>query len=276
METGNGNNNIADIRHHGLCLSGGGALGFAHIGVLQALNEHGIWPDIISGTSMGAIVGTLYAAGYSPADMMQIIKEDRLFLVSKIMTFKPVFWKSGFSDHSKVMKLIKEVIPHNSFEGLQRRMFVCVSNLKNIDWEIKSKGGNLNGWVSASASIPGVFEAFEKDGIFYLDGGLLNNLPTQPIRPLCDKIIGVDVLPYTTPKKLKKPIDAIAVSIRGMQHVNSIEGRSMCDFLIEPKVLNKYNEFNFESYRKIYNIGYKDANDFIESHPEILELKEDL
>ncbi|MCK9301289.1 MAG: patatin-like phospholipase family protein, partial [Bacteroidales bacterium] len=79
----------------GLCLSGGGAIGFAHIGVLQALADNGIEAQAIAGSSMGAIVGTLHAAGYTPKEMMQMIKEDRLYLVSKLMSFKPGFWKSG-------------------------------------------------------------------------------------------------------------------------------------------------------------------------------------
>ncbi|MDD4921429.1 MAG: patatin-like phospholipase family protein, partial [Bacteroidales bacterium] len=87
----------------GICLSGGGALGFAHIGVLQALLENRIEPQIISGSSMGAIVGTLYAAGVSPAEMMQIIQDDRLYRMTKLMTLKPFFWKSGWSDHSTVL-----------------------------------------------------------------------------------------------------------------------------------------------------------------------------
>ena len=185
METKEGSNSKELMKPLGICLSGGGAIGFAHIGVLQALLENGIEPQVVSGSSMGAIVGTLYAAGYSPAEMMQMIKEDRLYMVSKLMTFKPKFWKSGFSTHNTIIKLIGETIPHDSFDKLQKKMFVCVTNMNTMEWEIKSKGKNLATWVSASASIPGVFEAVEKEGNFYLDGGVLNNLPAQPLRPLC-------------------------------------------------------------------------------------------
>ena len=67
----------------GLCLSGGGALGFAHIGVIQSLENNGIFPTHIVGSSMGAIIGTLYAAGYSPSDMLQMIREDKLYKFTK-------------------------------------------------------------------------------------------------------------------------------------------------------------------------------------------------
>lgn len=249
----------------GLCLSGGGALGFAHIGVLQALQELNIVPEVIAGSSMGAIVGTLYAAGIQPEEMLQIIKADKLYLVSKLMRFKPSFWKSGFSTHGTVRALIKEVIPHNSFEGLPKKMMICVVNLNTMQWEIKEKGKNLCSWVSASASIPGVFEAYERNGVFYLDGGVLNNLPAQPLKPLCRAIIGVDVLPFNAPTSMKRPVDAITSTIRGVQHVLSQEGRSLCDILIEPSVVGKYHEFRFDAYEQIYKIGYKEAQSYFKA-----------
>ncbi|MDD2559310.1 MAG: patatin-like phospholipase family protein [Bacteroidales bacterium] len=256
----------------GLCLSGGGAIGFAHIGVLQALADNGIEAQAIAGSSMGAIVGTLYAAGYTPKEMMQIIKDDRLYLVSKLMTFKPGFWKSGFSTHGTVEKLIRECIPHNSFEALAKKLFICVTNMNTMEWEIKFKGKQLASWVSASASIPGVFEALVKNGAYYLDGGVLNNMPAQPLKEVCRAVIGVDVIPFEAPCNMKHPIDAITCTLRGVEHLNSVEGRKLCDHLIEPKAIKKYHEFRFDAYQKIYNQGYKDAMAYIEAHPEIKEL----
>ena len=256
----------------GLCLSGGGAIGIAHIGVLQALLDNGIEPDVVSGSSMGAIVGTLYAAGYYPTEMMQMIQEDRLYLVSKLMTFKPSFWKSGFSTHSTVQKLIHETIPQDTFKSLKRKMFICVTNLNTMEWEIKSSGNNLATWVSASASIPGVFETQEVDGIYYVDGGVLNNLPAQPLKVLCRAVIGVDVLPYSAPVNLKRPIEVMAHTIRGIQKVNSAEGRALCDHVIDCHAVKKFHEFKFEAYQRLYRHGYKDGLDYIKSHPEIKTL----
>lgn len=260
-----------DRKPLGLCLSGGGALGFAHMGVIQALKEQGIEPEVVSGSSMGAIVGTLYAAGVTPAEMLQIVKEDRLYLVSKLMRFKPSFWKSGFSSHSTVKSLIKEIIPHNSFDKLPRKLMICVVNLNTMEWEIKEKGKDLNEWVSASASIPGVFEAYERKGVYYLDGGVLNNVPAQPLKPLCRAIIGVDVLPFRPPTTMKRPVDAMAATIRGIQHVLAHDGRSLCDVLIETPVTDKFHEFRFDAYQRIYNVGYKTAVAYFKTHPEVIE-----
>lgn len=257
----------------GLCLSGGGALGFAHIGILKALEDNGIFPQYLSGSSMGAIVATLYAAGYSPDDMMKIIKDGRLFRLTKLITLKPAFWKSGWLDLSTARDLIKELIPHNSFEKLSKKLFICVANLNSAKWEIKDSGKNLDFWVSASASIPGVFEAVKFGDDFYVDGGVFNNFPAQPLKDECEDIIGVDVLPLFKPKKIKKPFDSIVLSIRAVQAVNSCEGRSICRYIFEPGVVKKFNEFRFDAYQKIYDQGYKEALEYIKKNPEILNLR---
>ena len=254
----------------GICLSGGGALGFAHIGVLQALEDHHIYPKHIVGTSMGAIIGVFYAAGYSPTAMLQMIKEDKLYKITKLMTFHSTFLKSGLSDHSMLRNLIKEQIPHNSFSKLKRRFHVGVVNLKNADWEIKS-AGDLDLWVAASASIPGIFEAINVDGTYYVDGGLLNNMPAQALEEYSPTIIGSDVIPHIKPVELNKTIDTLACSVRAMQHQNSREGRDLCRFLIEPMAVEKYHEFSFEAYNEIYQYGYSATTKFIKRNPEMLK-----
>lgn len=256
----------------GICLSGGAALGLAHIGVLQALEEQGIYPTQIAGSSMGAIVGAIYAAGFSPAEMLQLIKDDKLYKITKLMTFRPTFLKSGLSTHTILRSLICELIPHNSFEVLKKKMHVCVTNLCTAEWEIIDSGDKLDEWVAASASIPGLFESMKFNDAFYVDGGLLNNLPTQGIEKYCKTIIGVDVIPHRVPVDLKKPTDSVAYSVRAVQHQNSKVGRELCQFLIEPNAIDKFNEFSFDSYQDIYQYGYKATMDYIQDNPEILKL----
>lgn len=256
----------------GLCLSGGGALGFAHIGAIQSLEDHGIFPTHIVGSSMGAIVGTLYAAGYSPASMLQMIKDDKLYKITKLMTFHPTFLKSGLSTHEMLRALIKELIPHNSFEELQKKMYICVVNLNKAEWEIIHSGNDLDKWVAATASIPGVFETIKSDKTFYVDGGVLNNMPAQGIEEFCQNIIGVDVIPHRVPLELKKPIDTLAFSVRAMQHQNSKKGRDLCRFIIEPNAIDEFHEFSFDAYQAIYQHGYTAATKFISQNPEILKL----
>jgi len=257
----------------GICLSGGGALGFAHIGVLQSLEDHGIFPTHIVGSSMGAIVGTLYAAGYSPADMLQLVKDDKLYKATKIMTIRPTFLKSGLSTHAMLQSLIHELIPHNSFEQLKKKMHICVVNLNTAQWEIVSTGNELHKWVAASASIPGVFETINDGETFYVDGGVLNNMPAQGIAEFCQTIIGVDVIPHIVPTELKKPIDALAFSVRAMQHQNSKAGRNLCRFIIEPQAIVEFHEFSFDAYLAIYHHGYSAATKYIADNPQMMKLR---
>ena len=256
----------------GLCLSGGGALGFAHIGVIQSLENNGIYPTHIVGSSMGAIIGTLYAAGYSPVDMLQMIREDKLYKFTKLLTFRATFLKSGLSTHTLLQSLIKEMIPHNSFEKLKKKMHICVANLNTSEWEIIDSGIELDKWVSASASIPGVFEILKEEEVYYVDGGLLNNMPAQGITGSCHTIIGVDVIPHKVPAELNKPIDSLVFAIRAMTHQNSKEGRKLCQFVIEPNGIEEYHEFSFDAYQAIYQYGYDAATKYIADYPEILKL----
>ena len=257
-----------------LCLSGGGALGFAHVGVIQALEEHGIRPAHVSGTSMGAIVGAFYAAGLSPAQMLDVIKEHKLYRLSTLLTFQADFWRRGLSDHTTLRRLVRELIPHNSFEGLERRLTVCVSDMNRATWRLVDAGGDLDRWVAASASIPGVFKPMEIDGTLYMDGGVMNNMPAQCFECHFRTTIGVDVIPY--PRLDVPPLSRVSevamTAIRAMQYRNAREGRDICSYLIEPLVLNQYHEFSFEAYREIYDIGYRAATDYIRTHRDILAL----
>ncbi|HET7732342.1 MAG TPA: patatin-like phospholipase family protein [Paludibacter sp.] len=256
----------------GICLGGGAALGFAHIGVLQSLEDHGIYPTHIVGSSMGAIVGTLYAAGYTPKEMLQMIKDDKLYKITTLMTFRPGFLRSGLSAHTMLRALIRELIPHNSFEQLKKKMYVCVVNLNTAEWEFVSSGNELDKWVAASASIPGLFETIKQDEIDYIDGGVLNNMPAQGIKDLCQTIIGVDVIPHKAPTELKKPIDTLAYAVRAMQHQNSKEGRDLCRYLIEPQAIEEFHEFSFDAYLAIYQHGYSAATKYILENPEMMKL----
>ena len=256
----------------GICLSGGGALGFAHIGVLQALEDHGIFPTQIAGSSMGAIVGTLYAAGYTPAHILELIKEDKLYKITKLMTFSPSFLKSGLSNHSMLRSLLLELIPHDTFDPLKRKMHICVANLNTSEWEIIETGDKLAAWVAASASIPGLFETININEGCYVDGGLLNNMPAQGIQQFCHTIIGVDVMPHQIPGDLKTPIGNLTYSIRTMLHHNSKEGRELCQFLIEPEAIDEFHEFRFDAYQTIYQYGYDAAMKSLKNAPEMLKL----
>jgi len=214
----------------------------------------------------------MYAAGYSPKEMLQLVKDDKLYKITKLMTFRPTFLKSGLSTHDMLRSLVHELIPHNSFEQLKKKLYICVVNLNKAEWEIVDSGNELDKWVAASASIPGIFETIKVGETYYIDGGLLNNMPAQGIEDFCQVIIGVDVIPHKVPTELKKPIDTLAFALRAVQHQNSKEGRDLCRFIIEPQAIEEFHEFSFDAYQAIYKHGYKAATKYIAENPEMMKL----
>ena len=255
----------------GLALSGGGALGFAHIGAIQALEEHGVKPDFISGSSMGAIIGAIYCAGYSPAKIMRIIQAEKLYKLDKLMSPNLNFKQKGLSSHATLHATLKELIPHDCFDSLEILFAVCVTNITSGTYEYYYSGKGIVEYVVASASIPGVFDPVVIKNTTYVDGGVLNNLPAEILHQKgCDYIIGVDVLPFL-PIEKKSFLDITLWSIRLMQHSNTQNGIKYCNWLIESNAIEKYNEFEFDKYKEIYQYGYKAMTEYIHSHPEMIE-----
>lgn len=238
----------------GLVLSGGGALGFAHIGALQALEEAGIQPSVVAGTSMGALVGVLCADGKSAAEIMQIVQDEKLYRNSRLLKLS-LSKEPGIYNLDAIRQLLQRLIPSNSFDSLPRPFVACVMNLTEAVPEYVSSGNQLSEFVIASASIPTIFEAQTINGVQYTDGGMLNNFPAQPIRNQCDFLIGIDVLPLTH-KKAERSYESMLYGLRAVQHVNSLPGHALCDLLIEVHAINTYSEFDFKDYKAIYQIGY--------------------
>ncbi|MEZ4987068.1 MAG: patatin-like phospholipase family protein [Saprospiraceae bacterium] len=180
----------------GISFSGGGARGFAHIGVIKALEEAGIAPTVVAGTSAGSIVGAMYAAGLTSADMEKVIRDSNFL---KLVTIG--LPNGGLGKLTYIRERLAEVIPEDSFNVLQKKLFVCMTNLNTGSVEFRSEG-TLFDPVIASSSIPFVFQPVEMDGSLYVDGGLLCNMPVSALIHDADIIIGVNLIPKTwTDKK---------------------------------------------------------------------------
>lgn len=251
----------------GIALSGGGARGIAHVGVLQALEKYGIKPEVISGTSMGAIVGVFYAAGFSPSEILEIVKSKSFAKVIK--------WhlpSSGLVNMERVLKILKEKIQKDDFKVLKIPFYCSVTNLNSGLAEIKTEG-KLFQWVLASASIPVVFEPQVIDNQTYVDGGLLNNLPSECIREKCQVLIGVHVN-HNGPEEEVDGMFSIAERCFRLgiaQNVN--ESKSICDFLIEPPETRNYSTFAFNKADEIYQIGFNETEKQIASAFQSIDLK---
>jgi NTE family protein len=139
----------------GIVFSGGGALGLAHIGAIKALEEYDLEPCYVAGSSMGAIIGVMYAAGYTSDEIMKIVEDRRLYKVGHLMSWQSAYWNQGMSTQKTLYKELREFVPHNSFDSLERRFMVCVTNVETGEPVYRHTGDNLKEFVAASASIPG-------------------------------------------------------------------------------------------------------------------------
>ncbi len=237
----------------GITLSGGGARGFAHIGVLKALEEAGVQPDVIFGTSAGAIIGVLYAQGYAPDEIKEIAMASNIYKV-----FRLVLPRRGLSNQDYILRQLREHVPSNSFEGLKRKFYVGVTNLNAGKHEIWDRGP-LHDLVIASSAVPGIFQPIEINGSYYVDGGVMNNMPADPIRSHCDFLIASNVV-----TKMEKSTNQLSglKSILARTFEISLWYRSRlnyesCDLIIEPDGLHDYHIFNFGKAREIVDLGYK-------------------
>lgn len=239
----------------GICLSGGGARGIAHIGVLKALEEHNIFPQFVSGASAGSIVGSLYAAGKSIDEIIGIIHGANIF---KIFTFSTLGLASGLANMNYLRKILSHELQTHDFETLPSKLFVCVSNINKGKWSI-IKNGNIINAVIASSSIPLIFEPVEINGELYVDGGLLNNFPVEPLLVECDMIIGVNVMPNAVKRNISG-LRTIAERCVDLVVWSNTEIRaSKCNVLIDVNGVEEFGFFDFQKAEAIIELGYHET-----------------
>lgn len=252
----------------GLALSGGGARGIAHIGVLAALEKYGIHPEIISGTSIGALVGVLYASGYEPASILALIKASKLH---KVISW--AFPSGGLLDLDKIEKLLRSHIPEDDFSALKKRFYCAVTNLNTGKSELISSG-KLIDYVLASASIPIVFEPRIINGQSYVDGGILNNLPIEPLLDQANVIIGVHVNHNEELKEISG-IKAIAERSFRLAISKDVDDKfDRCNLVIDPSAMQQYSVFDFSKADEIYAIGFSETENLILQYSNLIDLEQ--
>lgn len=237
----------------GLALSGGGAKGFAHIGVFKLLEECGLMPDVIVGTSAGALMGALFADGYSAAEIKELFSGREFSEFAQLQ-----LPKSGLFDSKRFRHFLRRHLRAKTFEDLKIPLIVIATDLDNgVSHEFRS--GPIVEAVTASCSIPIIFSPVVINGVHYVDGGLFHNFPVSIIRESCERVIGVNVSPLV-PQKYKQTIFHIAErSYHYMFRANTMEDREMCDVLIEAEEFGLYKTFDLENVDLISQIGYSAA-----------------
>ena len=245
-------------------MSGGASYGIAHVGVIKALREYGIEPDVVYGTSAGAIVASLYAGKVSIQDMRRFIDSNKILSVRQLR-----IPKLGFIPLTSLENQLDDFIPYKRLEDLPCKTLIGATNLETGMHETVDSG-QVSKAVAASCAIPVFFRPIEHNGNLYVDGGVSNNMPALPLRDHCDFIIGCDVVEA-------KPVDR--KYINGFKRIMertltiSLANRTVinykdCDFVIRPVGMYQYAKFDFSRSEEFINFGY---NQTLIDLPKILE-----
>jgi len=242
---------MAHIFKTGIVLSGGGARGFAHLGVLEALNDVGIFPDVISGTSAGALVGVLYADGFTPREILKLI-----YSTSRLHYVRPTVSKEGLLQISGIERILRENLRAKKFEDLRIPLFVTATDLNNGKIEYFSAGELLDR-VIASASIPVLFKPVIINKIHYVDGGVLDNLPIKPIENKCNYIIGSFVNPTGYEETVTSLVQIAERAFFLSMSREVIDKSRKFDLFIAPLELKNYKVLDPEKALEVFNIGFK-------------------
>jgi NTE family protein len=268
-------------------LSGGAALGFAHVGVLKVIEEMGIPVDIVVGTSMGAIIGGLYAAGYSPSDIERVAgtvdwqsgfdatlaDSPYSFREREISRRYPLTLGfdtgggpagrgllSGQNITTLLELLTVNVSATDNFDLLPRRFRAVAADISTGQQVVLGRG-RLADAMRASASIPVLFKPFTLDGRPLVDGGIVDRLPTDVARDMgADVVIAVDVSesPPGSSVELRTMIDVLGQVSRVLVESNASARRALADIVITPD-LSGFRWLEFSRARRIIALGEEEA-----------------
>ena len=214
-----------------VALGGGGAKGFAHIGVLKVLESHGIKPKIVTGTSAGSFVGSIYASGKTPYQMQQLaiqLKESDL----RDLTLS----SQGFVVGQKLQDYVNRNVANKPMEKLPIRFAAVATRLDNGK-KAEFNHGNAGQAVRASCSIPNVFVPATIGGVQYVDGGLVSPIPVQTARSMgADIVIAVDISARPSGKQTTSMWGLLdqTINIMGQQSIQT--ELAQADVAIQPKV----------------------------------------
>jgi len=270
----------------GLVLSGGGAKGLAHIGALKVIEEAGVKIDYIGGTSMGAIIGALYASGYSAGELDSIFKSidftsliqdnlprsaktfyekedsERYAVTLPFNKFKisvPKAYSGGQNIYHLLVKLLYHVKDVNDFSQLPIP-FVCIGTNLETGEEVLLNKGYLPEAIMASGTLPSLFEPATVDGKILIDGGVVNNYPINRVKEMgAQLIIGVDVQHGLSTREDLLSATEILLQINNFQTVADMEEKSkQTDIYIRPN-MEDYSVLDFDQGKAILGMGEASA-----------------
>jgi NTE family protein len=246
-----------------LVLSGGGVRGYAHIGVIKALLEKGVKIKAISGTSSGALVGAFICDGFQPQEIEEILAKT-----NPKISFNLLRLKDSLLSFQSYTNTINKYLRSKRFEELKIPLFISATNLISGKQHIFNKG-KIEEALIASAAIPVLFPPVIINKIPYADGGMSNNLPTEPFEGSKTKLIGIHVNPVSNYEKHSGLLHQADRSMHMIVRNNILYSISKCDLFIEPPGLKEYAVLEKGRIGEIIKTGY----DYIMKEFDLSQLK---
>jgi len=240
----------------GLVLSGGGVKGAVHLGVMKAMNEHGVKASFISGTSAGALAGVFCAAGYSSEKVLEIFSDQHIFSLNSFTWAKP-----GLMNIETTMSFLEPYFGGKTFETLKQEMHIVATDLiSGADTTFSS--GPLIKPLLASCAFPFIFAPVEINDSVYVDGGVVNNFPVEVISKNATHILGVYVSPLRKidTSYFNNTVNVLDRVYRISNRHSSLEKLKDCTWIINPPELENYGTFTISKIKEIFDLGYKYGN----------------
>ncbi len=235
----------------GIALSGGSIKGFAHLGVLKYLDEVGLRPEIIAGTSAGSIMGAFFASGYAPEEIHELLSQTGFMQMTSFTTKG-----GGIFSTTKFLHLLKKNLRHRKLEDLPTPMRIVATDLNQGEPHVFTEGP-LAKIILASSSIPILFCPVEIDGHTYVDGGLFRNFPVTAIREDCEEVIGMNLGPV---QSAEIPMNIKDIANRAWELIfrqNTTPDCAACDYLLETSEVMKFGMFEVSASEQLMKIGYE-------------------
>lgn len=253
----------------GVALSGGGARGFAHVGVLRALEENGLKPSVMAGVSAGAVIAVLYGAGVSLEDM------EKIFAKQSFRTFCELkLGHAGFFKIERFKKFILKTIGPQ-FQNIEDLLYPTYLGATDLDGghAVAFSSGPIGDAMMASCSIPILFQPVKINGVRYVDGGVLRNIPSWVIRDKCDYLVGANCSPLSKDYKFKDSVFDVGMRAYSLlTKGNQSKYMEICDLPIEIDEVADYKVFNLKNIKDISRRGYEVASrkieEFLSCHGE--------
>ncbi|MBQ8308295.1 MAG: patatin-like phospholipase family protein [Clostridia bacterium] len=245
----------------GFALGSGGSRGVAHIGFLRAMEEAEIYPDYITGCSMGSVIGSAYASGLTTEKMYKAVRGLRL-----LDLLAPTGGRGGLFDTKKIRKLLEKYFGDPDFSDL-KIPFRCVAVDMITQKVVEFSEGKVLDGVVASSSIPAVFRPTEKDGMRLIDGGILERVPYLPLKDMgADIVVCVDVLGHrSTQEKMPNTFGVLLETIDLMDNYRTArlkeEHADIIDFWIEPE-LGNMSQYSLKQVEFAYEKGYEIGQEY--------------